>query len=278
MNANQYNKTAEILASIKYVKEVKEVKQVKQDKEDNDVKCVKEVKEDKEVKQFSTDLDRLKALAARRETEDLSPFSLESLREENNSSGFDQELLDSSQKVEWLCDGPGQDHWARFRCEHYTQETGRGIEYKVKVLLTAEDGSYIELMSNVGRKYDFTRGLESTIEDNPWYERLWKSIDQENTKCGKFYIANTKNNKKENRNTTPEPYTAVTITKMEPGAYGVKLWLWNAEWNLVLTDSFLTERQKQKNMLAKTQWFNPNSTNNNRSRSALDMLGWKKEK
>lgn len=275
MNANQYNKTAEVLASIKYSKEVKQVKNSKEAIEDNEVKSVKEEKEAKCNKQVS--LERLKALSAKRELECSGTSPLESLRELDQEGSQSQEPLDSSQWREGLCEGPATNHWARFRCQYFTQESGRGVEYKIKLLLTAEDHSYIELMSNVGRKYDFARGLEDIITVDPWYTHIVDcAIEQPDTRSGKFYIANTKRNAKENRNTTPEPYTAVTVTPIETGVYSVKLWLWNSHWDLLLTDSFLTEAQQRKNMLSKTEWFNSNSKINNKSRNALQMLGWKK--
>jgi len=275
MNTDSYNKTSEILASIKYNKEVKEVKNTNKTKEHNKAKCVKKEKEAKCNKQVS--LERLKALSVKRELECNSTSPLESLRELDQEGSQSQELLDSSQWRKGLCEGPAEDHWARFRCQYFTQESNRGVEYKVKLLLTAEDHSYIELMSNVGRKYDFARGLEDIITVDPWYTHIVdRAIEQPNTRSGKFYIANTKRNAKENRNTTPEPYTAVTVTPIETGVYNVKLWLWNSHWDLILTDTFLTEAQQKKNMLAKTEWFNSNSKINNKSRNALQMLGWKK--
>lgn len=271
MNANQFNNTKLVLASINNVNYVKDTNKVNNDKNVNYINEVKEEKEDKQLS-FEEDLARLKALSAKRKVAD--ELSLDSLREETQ----EKESLDSSQWREGLCDGPARDHWARFRCQYFFQETKRGTEHKIKLLLKAEDESYIELMSNVGRSYDFQKGVEALMLDDPWYKSILKELTRKNTKFGKFYIANTKSNAKKNRNTVPVPYTAVTVTQVENGVYEVNIWLWNSRWNLLLTDSFLTEKQQKGNMLAKTEWFNEKSKINHKTESALDMLGWNKKK
>lgn len=142
--------------------------------------------------------------------------------------------------------------------------------------MTTETNKHVELMATLGRKWDFLRGLSKT--QDPWYEHMIEQLDtmKPNERCGKFYLANTKTNNKQHRNTQTQEYTGVILRQAESGVYIADIWLWNAYWRLYLTDTFLTQAQQRKNMLANTQWFNDDSKVNHQDRTALDIIGWNK--
>ena len=259
-----YNLLDERLASINNVKNVNNDKDVNNDNND------KEVKDDKDDKHFA--LARLRALSAKSSADMTSSSSL--------GKPIDEvEPLDSKSKEKWLCEGPAKDHWARFRAQLFLQTTGRGDEWKLKLLMTTENNKQVELMATLGRKWDFLRGLPRDVTDNdPWYLNVAPHIDQmqKGDRCGKFYLANTKTNSKQRRSTETQSYTTVILHQEEQGVYTAELWLWNGYWKLTLTDTFLTEAQQRKNMLANTQWFNGDSQINHKQKTALDIIGWKK--